>query len=120
MRGILIAFCIIELLSAGLQFNDEDAVLWVLLYLIPFFLNLMYLNHYYFRKVILLFLGLYLLYFVTFIPGLIDWAAKGFPSITTTMQAATPHVQLVREGGGLLILIINLLLLLRPVPRPQK
>lgn len=120
MRAILIVFCIVELFSAGLQFNDENAILWILLYLIPFFLNLMYLNHYYFRKVILLALGLYLLYFATFIPGIIDWAAKGFPSITTTMQAETPHVQLVREGGGLLILIVNLLLLLRPITQPQK
>jgi len=119
MRGILIVFCIIELFSAALQLNDEDAVLWILLYLIPFFLNLLYLNQYQFRKLNFLILGVYLLLLFTYIPGLVDWASKGFPSIVTTMQASTPHVKLVREGGGLLILIINLILLLRPIA-PEK
>lgn len=115
MRGVLIVFCAIELISAGLQLNDRDPVLWVLIYLLPFFLNLIYLNNHYFRSVNLTVLIIYVLFFLTYVPGIIDWATKGFPSIVTTMQAETPHVELVREGGGLLILIINLLLLLRPI-----
>jgi len=120
MRGVLITFCAIELISAGLQLNDSDPVLWVLIYLLPFFLNLIYLNNHYIRRVNLTVLIVYVLFFLSYVPGIIDWAMKGFPSIVTTMQAETPHVELVREGGGLLILVINLLLLLRPISSSDK
>lgn len=115
MKWILIFFCIIELISAALQYNDPDAVLWIMLYMIPFFLNLVYLKGRHLRMINIIVLIGYLIFFATHIPALIDWAQKGFPSIVTSMQAATPHVEIVREAGGLLIVIINLILLLRPI-----
>ena len=49
---------------------------------------------------------------ITFIPDFIDWIDKGAPSIASEMKATEPHIELVREFGGLLICLAALLFLL--------
>lgn len=115
MKWILIVFCLIELLGAGVQYNDPDSAFWMVVYLVPLVLNVIYLRGTHVRWVNMIAFVVYLLYFLTFIPDFVDWAQLGFPTITGSMKAENPYIELVREGGGLLILVINLALLLRPI-----
>lgn len=117
MKWTLIAFCIIEIIGAALQYNDSDAFFWIMIYLIPFALNLVYLRKRHLRSINIIVLIAYLLYFFTFIPDLINWAQMGFPSIVGSMEASSPHIELVREAGGVLILCVNLALLMRPIQK---
>ncbi|MBY5956845.1 transmembrane 220 family protein [Membranicola marinus] len=117
MKWIIIGFCIIELIGAAVQYNDPDALFWIIVYLIPFFLNLVYLKRRHLRWVNIIVLVAYLLYFFTFIPDLVNWAQKGFPTIVGAMEVDNPYIELVREAGGVLILTVNLALLLRPIPQ---
>lgn len=117
MRLVLILFCIFNLIAAVLQYNDPDALFWIILYLIPFTLTVVYLRQRHLKTVNIIALIVYLIYFFTFFPDLTDWAKMGFSSIVGSMEAATPYIERVREAGGVLIVCVNLVLLLRPVRR---
>ena len=115
MKWVIILFCFIEIVGAALQWNDPDGMFWLVVYLIPFVLNLVYLRKRHLRWINIVVLIVYLVYFFMFIPDLIHWARLGFPSITGAMEIDDPYIELVREAGGLLILIVNLVLLIKPV-----
>lgn len=117
MRLVLILVCIFNLIAAGLQYNDPDALFWIILYLIPFALTVVYLRQRHLKTVNIVVLIAYLIYFFTFVPDLIDWAQMGFSSIGGSMEAATPYIERVREAGGVLIVCVNLALLLRPISK---
>ncbi|SRR5690554_393008 len=114
MKWTIILFSIIELTGVILQYNDPDPMFWMVIYAIPLVLNFLYLGGKKLRRLNLGVLIVYAIYFLTFIPAFIDWAQLGFPSITGSMHAETPYIELVREGGGLLILLVNLALLPKP------
>lgn len=58
---------------------------------------------------------------LTLLPGMIDWVAAGFPSITAEMQATEPHIEVVREFLGLLIAVLALAWLTSTTPKdPAK
>ncbi len=111
MKWLIVIFCVIELLGVILQYNDPDPVFWMVVYGIPLVLNLIYLGGKRLRTLNMVFFVVYAIYFLTFIPDFIYWAQLGFPSITGSMKAESPYIELVREGGGLLILVINLAIL---------
>lgn len=115
MKWVIIFFCFIEIVGAALQWNDPDGLFWVIVYLIPFVLNLVYLRKRYLRWINIVVLIVYLVYFFTFVPDLVNWAQLGFPSITGAMEIKDPYIELVREAGGLFILVVNLVLLVKPV-----
>ena len=115
MKWVIVIFCIYELIAAALQYNDPDAFFWIMFYLIPLALNLVYLRQKHLRSINIVVLIIYLIYFFTFIPDLINWAQMGYPSIVGSMEASSPHIELVREAGGVLIVCVNLALLLRPI-----
>lgn len=115
MKWIIIVFCFIELVGAALQYNDPDAAFWIIVYLIPFALNLVYLKKRHLRWINIVVLIVYAVYFLSFIPDLVNWAQMGFPTIVGSMEVDNPYIELVREAGGVLILTINLALLLRPM-----
>ena len=115
MKWIILFFCLIELVGAGVQYNDPDPAFWMVVYLIPLVLNVFYLQGKHLRLINLIVFIAYLVYFLSFIPDFINWAQLGFPSITGAMEIDNPYIELVREGGGVLILLVNLALLLRPI-----
>lgn len=117
MKWIIVVFCFIELIGAALQYNDPDAFFWIIVYLIPFALNLVYLKKRHLRWTNVVVFVIYAIYFLTFIPDLINWGQMGFPTIVGAMEIDNPYIELVREAGGVLILTINLALLLRPFKR---
>ncbi|WP_236980795.1 transmembrane 220 family protein [Membranihabitans maritimus] len=114
MKWVLILFCIAEVLSAIVQFNDPDPWLWVPIYLIPCILTAFYFGNKLPKYLKIGVLVLYLSGLFTYFPSLIGWAQDGFPTITGSMKAESKYIELVREGGGLLICIVHLILLLYP------
>ena len=94
--------------SAYLNLNDPDPVIWVAAYGLVAALFAAAA----FRRGdhrLTLGLGLVLLIWATtMLPGLIDWIGLGMPSITGSMKADSPHVEVVRECLGLLIAVASL------------
>lgn len=112
MKWAIIALCIIEILAAIVQWNDPDPYLWIIAYLIP-----CVLTFFYFRKTLHSYVAMgtlivYLFFLSTYIPSITGWIMDGMPTITGSMKAESKYIELVREGGGLLICVFHLALLL--------
>lgn len=97
------------LVFAMVQYNDADGWLWGLAYLniaivmgSPDFVN---------KKIyIIISLLLYGGWTLGFVPDFWHWIQKGSPSITGSMKAENPEVELVREFLGLIICDVALVL----------
>jgi hypothetical protein len=90
-----------------LQINDPDPWLWVPPYLYIATLGLILALKPKARLKYFLLVGLsgYGLWILTFIPDLVHWMQLGMPAITGKMQEKHPYIELVREMGGLLIVM---------------
>lgn len=90
--------------SAYLNLNDPDPLLWVLAYggAAAVFLAAAYGRGD--RRLSWGLAALFILWASTMLPGLIDWIGLGMPSITGSMKADSPHVEVVRECLGLFIM----------------
>lgn len=114
MKFLNAFFVIIFLISAGLQYNDPDPLLWMGIYgygalvcLLAIFGKDNKILHY---VGILIFLA-YALY-LFFIPdGVLSWLTEhGAENITGSMSNEKPWIEYTREFFGLLILSFALLL----------
>lgn len=113
MKIFNILFCILFLISAGLQYNDPDPYIWIPIYLYGAILCWLAFRGKYYPKAylagIIIFAG-YALYFFFTENGVLDWIQKhDAENIAATMKASTPWIEETREFFGLLILIIVLL-----------
>jgi len=113
MKIFNILFCILFLISAGLQYNDPDPYIWIPIYLYGAILCWLAFRGKYYPKAylagIIIFAG-YALYFFFTENGVLDWIQKhNAENIAATMKASTPWIEETREFFGLLILIIVLL-----------
>lgn len=113
MKIFNILFCILFLISAGLQYNDPDPYIWIPIYLYGAILCWLAFRDKYYPKAylagIIIFAG-YALYFFFTENGVLDWIQKhDAENIAATMKASTPWIEETREFFGLLILIIVLL-----------
>jgi hypothetical protein len=113
MKIFNILFCILFLISAGLQYNDPDPYIWIPIYLYGSILCWLAFRDKYYLKAylagIIIFAG-YALYFFFTENGVLDWIRKhDAENIAATMKASTPWIEETREFFGLLILIIVLL-----------
>lgn len=100
---ITVIFSSLFLISAYLQLNDLDPMLWTSFYV---FMALLPLTSYikkYKNKILIASLFVVGMWFGSFIDDLYYWAQEGFPSIVGSMKAGTESVELVREAGGLFI-----------------
>lgn len=100
---------ILFFIFAIVQWNDPDPYLWVVLYCLVGIAILMTIytdKAYYLIFLIIIFCVVFL---ITYIPDVIDWARNGFPTITGTMKAETQHVEFIREFLGLLICVVVLI-----------
>jgi len=104
-KDILIA--LVFILFAILQYNDSDSLLWIFTYSAVAIIALTY------RKIPTLILNALLIVamFGLFIytPSLMQWFKDGMPSVVESMKAASPYIELVREAGGLIIIVIVLI-----------
>lgn len=113
MKVFNILFCILFLISAGLQYNDPDPYIWIPIYLYGAILCWLAFRNQYYPKAylagIIIFAG-YALYFFFTENGVLDWIQKhNAENIAASMKASTPWIEDTREFFGLVILIVVLL-----------
>ena len=112
MKILNILFCVLFLISAGLQYNDPDPYIWMPIYLYGAVLCWLAFRNQYYPKAyvagIIIFSGYALYYFFTD-NGVLDWIQKhNAENIAATMKASTPWIEETREFFGLVILIVVL------------
>ncbi|MEN9612084.1 MAG: hypothetical protein RLZZ628_2898 [Bacteroidota bacterium] len=106
--SIHVVLAIIFILFALVQYNDPDPYIWIPIY--GAVAAVCVLNHQkkYYPPIILAILGILSIYWMTYIPNFIQWFKEGMPSITGTMKAETPFIELIREFFGLLLAMLTL------------
>jgi hypothetical protein len=105
MKIFNIILTVLFVLFAVVQYNDPDPWLWVPIYLFPAVTCGFAATGQYNKWAILIGLVPITLYMVSYIPDFMNWINKGTPSITGTMKAENPIVELTREFGGLVICV---------------
>ncbi|MFC0771916.1 transmembrane 220 family protein [Terrimonas alba] len=109
MKIFNIIFCILFLVSAGLQYNDPDPYVWIPIYLYGAVLCwLAFRNKFYPKAYILgiVAFAAYALYYFFTGDGVLDWIQKhDAENIAATMKATKPWIEETREFFGLVILI---------------
>jgi hypothetical protein len=113
MKIFNILFCILFLISAGLQYNDPDPYIWIPIYLYGAILCWLAFGNQYYPKAylagVIIFAG-YALYLFFTENGVLDWIQKhDAENIAASMKASTPWIEDTREFFGLVILIVVLL-----------
>ena len=105
-NGVL---AVLFIIFALLQLNDPDPWLWVAIYgAIGILCGATALGRYA-PKIILGGILLTIFGIGWYIPHLMDWLENGMNSITTSMKADTPYVELVRESLGLVLVLVTLI-----------
>ena len=95
-------------LFAYFQYNDPDPWLWITIYLIVAGICGAAAFGKYNRWLSLAVLGGLIVYLLILLPDFVRWIGEGMPTITGSMKAESPHIELVREFLGLVILIAAL------------
>lgn len=107
-RYILYFLSFLFVLFAGVQYNDPDPVLWMLIYGVVAMVAVLKI---YFSKVnlnplILTLIALYTLYALTYIPSFLEFMHQSDKiDLVGKMKAEKPWIEGTRELGGLLIAI---------------
>ncbi len=104
-NGIL---AVLFFVFAVLQLNDPDPWIWVGIYGVIGVLCGLTAKSYYFPKVILGAILLTIFGIGWYLPDFINWLDTGMNSITSSMKAETPHVELIRECLGLVLVLATL------------
>lgn len=108
MKILNLFLCALFVVSAALQYNDPDPLLWMAIYLsvaaICGFAAFGKGN----RWVILLVMAVCVYELSTLMPSFLQWIRDGMPSITGSMKAESPHIELVREFLGVTIVVVVL------------
>lgn len=90
-------------LFAIVQWNDPDPYLWIALYLLIAAIPLFYLKDNLNSFLLGALSFVLLLVSATYVPALVGWVGEGMPTITDSMKAESPHIELVRESLGLFL-----------------
>jgi len=98
-----IILAVIFLLFAAVQFNDGDALKWVPPYLLIAYIAFNAYRDRYFLIGTAIILIFYLIWMSTYITHMQSWISDGMPSITESMKAESPYIELSREFFGLLL-----------------
>lgn len=109
MRVFNVIFCVLFIISAGLQYNDPDPYVWMPIYLYGAVLCYLAFRDRYYPKAYVAGIIIYLLYagFLFFDKsGVISWMNEhDAENIAQTMKATKPWIEETREFFGLLILV---------------
>ena len=95
-------------LFAAVQLNDPDPWGWVALYGFVAVVSAFAAFGRYHPYLLYLGLGIVLIWMATLFPDFINWVKMGMPTITGSMKAESPHVELTREFLGLLLCALAL------------
>ncbi|SDM34597.1 Transmembrane family 220, helix [Daejeonella rubra] len=114
MKFFNLTFCILFIISAGLQYNDPDPYLWIPIYLIGAAISFQAFKGKYYPKFTLLIAGLFFIYCIYLFFdkfGVLTWLNDhNAENIAGSMKASEPWIEETREFFGLLILITVLTL----------
>ena len=103
MKYLHLAVAALFCLCAYWQLNDPDWNQWVAAYGVVAFVAV----RYFFgglRPIVPLLPALVLfVWWCTYVPDFVQWVNDGMPTITGSMKAEAPHIELTREFFGLLI-----------------
>jgi len=86
-----------------IQFNDPDFWIWTPVYWLIALIPVLFLRNMLTQKLLLLFIVLYGLFMISYIPDIVDWINGGMDNIAGSMKAEEPHIELAREFFGLVI-----------------
>jgi hypothetical protein len=114
MKILNLIFCILFIISAGLQYNDPDPYLWIPIYLIGASISFQAFKGKYYPKLILFFAVLFFIYSIYLFFdkfGVLTWLNDHkAENIAGSMKASAPWIEETREFFGLLILIVVLMI----------
>ncbi len=103
MRFLHIFIATVFVLFAGVQLNDPDPWLWVLVYLGVSICAIAHLVKRDLKWLSLLGAVGCLVGVIMIAPDFLQWLKDGMPSIVKSMKAETPYIELVREFLGYLL-----------------
>ena len=114
MKVFNLIFCLLFVISAGLQYNDPDPYIWMPIYLYGAVLCWLAFRNKFYPKAYLIGIVVYLVYAIGLFfwkNGVLDWMTKhNAEDIAATMKAEKPWIEETREFFGLVILIVVLLI----------
>lgn len=114
MKVFNIIFCILFIISAGLQYNDPDPILWIPIYLLGAFISYSAIRNKYYPLLTLSAITLFVIYAIYLFfdkSGVLIWATEHqAENIAESMKASKPWIEETREFFGLLILIAVMLI----------
>ncbi len=111
MKIANIILTVLFVLFALVQINDVDPLKWVLLYGVVALLFGLAAFGYYRRWFVIGVAAILLIEFFRLAPDFMDWIGMGMPTITGSMKATEPHVELTREFLGIFISMAALVFL---------
>lgn len=124
MKIFNIAFAILFMVAAALQYNDPDPYLWIPIYLYAAYLSYRASKEQYNRALYLVGLvvfGVYAGYLFVDKSGVLNWAEEHHAeSLVHSMKATKPWIEETREFFGLLIVVIVMLVNMAWLGRKRK
>jgi hypothetical protein len=114
MKVFNLIFCVLFIVSAGLQYNDPDPYIWIPIYLMGAVICFQAFREKVYPVFTLLLSALFIIYdlylfFDKF--GVLSWLNEhNAENIAASMKASAPWIEETREFFGLLILIIVLMI----------
>lgn len=103
MKSVKIILSLLFVLFAVVQLNDADSWVWVAFYTYIALLFGLSAAGKYHKNATIGGLAIIVIWMATLLPDFINWLNMGMPTITGSMKAESPHVELTREFLGLLI-----------------
>lgn len=103
MRLVNITLALLFTLFAVVQYNDPDPWLWIGIYSLIAFISALAALEVYPTWLIRIGLIGCVIGLGILLPDFIDWLNTGAESITQSMQAKKPHIELTREFLGLML-----------------
>ncbi|MCB0568841.1 MAG: transmembrane 220 family protein [Phaeodactylibacter sp.] len=90
-------------LFAAVQYNDPDPWRWIIMYGFVAVVSGFAAFGRYHPYLLYIGLGITAIWMASLLPDFIDWVKIGMPTITGSMKAESPHVEMTREFLGLLL-----------------
>lgn len=106
MKIINIILALLFALFAAVQYNDPDGFMWIVLYLATAIVSGFAAAGKYNMPVLLFGIMVSVIGIGLFLPDFIEWIRGGADSITKNMKTEEPHIELVREFLGLVIVLV--------------
>jgi hypothetical protein len=112
MKLFNLVFCLLFIISAGLQYNDPDPYVWMPIYMYGAVLCWQAFRNKFYPKAYLIGIIIYAVYAIGLFfwkNGVWDWMTQhNAEDIAATMKAEKPWIEETREFFGLVILIVVL------------